>query len=538
MAATADVRVEVQGLDEARDGVSAFKGAVDILGGSVETLVGGLGLLGAQPQWLASIEDGAVKAIAFADGISRLADGVVEVGEYLGFFNKTVVANTAAEEANTVATATNTTGKVANTTATKGLDTATKAATVSTKAFSTALKGAGIGLFIAGLAAIIANFDAITEFFGFTAPEVGKSFEENVRLQQKALDIAKAQGKTTEEQLEIEIQLLIARENLARERLRVAREIGEEEAIKTAEADVQAASDAVDVLTEKIITFFDNKNQAQKDFIKAASQANADATREQGITETQAVLDFVLNSGKSIQQALSLQTSLFRQERIIQANQELEDLQEQLDQKLITQDTYDKAVANARQNLAYDLEQIDKESAERSIQLAQQVNTRRVDQFARALSAIQELQNVQGEIDEEDAEAAFERNKKYSIAQALIQTGLAVTAALTAGGNPIKLATGAQFVEAGIALANGLAQVKAIKNTEFEGGGDLGNIEAGSGGGGALADFNDFSLQAAQRQQAQIGGLIAGETIKAYVVSGEVTSGQQADQQLQNRRTL
>ena len=31
MAATATVDIEVRGLDEARDGVSAFKGAVDIM---------------------------------------------------------------------------------------------------------------------------------------------------------------------------------------------------------------------------------------------------------------------------------------------------------------------------------------------------------------------------------------------------------------------------------------------------------------------------------------------------------------------------
>jgi hypothetical protein len=39
------------------------------------------------------------------------------------------------------------------------------------------------------------------------------------------------------------------------------------------------------------------------------------------------------------------------------------------------------------------------------------------------------------------------------------------------------LATGAQFVEAGIALVTGLAQVASIRSTSFEGGGgDTGQV--------------------------------------------------------------
>jgi hypothetical protein len=65
----------------------------------------------------------------------------------------------------------------------------------------------------------------------------------------------------------------------------------------------------------------------------------------------------------------------------------------------------------------------------------------------------------------------FENQKKLNTAMALIQTFQAVTGALTAGGNPIKLASGQQFVEAGIALAMGLANVAKIRSTQYMGGG-------------------------------------------------------------------
>ncbi len=100
-----------------------------------------------------------------------------------------------------------------------------------------------------------------------------------------------------------------------------------------------------------------------------------------------------------------------------------------------------------------------------------------------SLNALTELNNAFAKKDEASQRKAFERNKKFSIAQALISTFLAVNGALTAGGNPVKLATGAQFVEAGIALTTGLAQVAKISKTQFQGGS---GSEGGGGGVGSV----------------------------------------------------
>ncbi len=71
--------------------------------------------------------------------------------------------------------------------------------------------------------------------------------------------------------------------------------------------------------------------------------------------------------------------------------------------------------------------------------------------------------------DEASQRKAFKLNKAFSIGQAAISTATAVTNALTAGGNAAKLATGAQFVEAGIVAATGAAQIAAISRTQFKG---------------------------------------------------------------------
>lgn len=161
------------------------------------------------------------------------------------------------------------------------------------------------------------------------------------------------------------------------------------------------------------------------------------------------------------------------------------------------------------------------------------------------LTALINLNNAFAGETEAEQKKAFEKNKKYSKGIAVISTAQAVTNALTAGGNPIKLATGAQFVEAAIALATGIAQIATINKTQFQSstpppdtGGDLGgglgggSFDAGSAGGGAgdAGDIPgiDFGF---------LGGG-AGSSIQAYVVSNQVNTQLQADQQLQDQTVL
>ena len=161
---------------------------------------------------------------------------------------------------------------------------------------------------------------------------------------------------------------------------------------------------------------------------------------------------------------------------------------------------------------------------------------------ADVFGALQALNDARTAKDEKEAKKQFERNKKFSIAQALISTGLAVTGALTAGGNPIKYATGAQFVEAGIALATGLAQVAKIKATQFN--------SSGGGGDDTIEQPTFNPQQAINTRNQQLTGLqnagqeitpgesSTGAPIRAYVVATEVTSQQEANNQVENLSRL
>jgi DNA repair exonuclease SbcCD ATPase subunit len=166
-----------------------------------------------------------------------------------------------------------------------------------------------------------------------------------------------------------------------------------------------------------------------------------------------------------------------------------------------------------------------KEEEERQKEL----NRKKVQFASDAIGALSQLDAAFSANNKKGARAAFNRNKAYGIAQAGIQTGLAVTAALTAGGNPIKLATGTQFIEAGIAAATGIAQIAKIASTKFnENGGDSGGGSSsvptvGGGGGGnqpTVPAFNALNLGFLQNRPEQ--------TPKAYVLAQDVSTAVEA----------
>ena len=140
-----------------------------------------------------------------------------------------------------------------------------------------------------------------------------------------------------------------------------------------------------------------------------------------------------------------------------------------------------------------------------------------------------------GKNDKASAKRRFNINKALGIAQAGINTYQAVNAALTAGGNPAKLATGAQFVEAGIALTAGLANVIKIQQTQFGGannaggGSNLGGVGGGGGGTQAPSPAN-FAFLGMQPQQQP--------PLQAYVLSGQVSSNLEAQQLINNQARL
>ena len=172
------------------------------------------------------------------------------------------------------------------------------------------------------------------------------------------------------------------------------------------------------------------------------------------------------------------------------------------------------------------------EEAKRRRELEQEVQQSRLQMTGDAISTLNDLAQAFLGNNEKNARKAFMVNKALGISQAVVNTAQAVTAALTAGGNPIKLATGAQFVEAGIAAAAGAAQVATIASQQFNAG--------GGGGGGVNTNIPtpsaptatprtpDFNVVGQSGTNAILESLQS-KPMKAYVVGGEVSTQQQLD---------
>ena len=116
------------------------------------------------------------------------------------------------------------------------------------------------------------------------------------------------------------------------------------------------------------------------------------------------------------------------------------------EQKLIAEGANKEQLEALNQGYQDKITKIEGDGEKQRAKLRKESAIKGVQLFSDVLGAFQDINNARTADDEEAAKKQFENNKKFAIAQALISTGLAVNAALTAGGNPIKLATGAQFV--------------------------------------------------------------------------------------------
>jgi hypothetical protein len=262
------------------------------------------------------------------------------------------------------------------------------------------------------------------------------------------------------------------------------------------------------------------------------------------VEREKASAEFITNEEKKLEKLIEIANT----ERELQLSR----LQEQIDlHKEGTQARLDAEIAYNEQKQALDiqLEQYENQLSQKRIETSKDVNDKikasdkelrdaQINMAQSGLSIISDLAETFGQKNEESAKRAFKVSKAANLANAVISTYVAVNAALTAGGNPAKLATGAQFIEAGVALATGLASVAKIAKTKFEGG--TNPSDGGGGGGGGLGSIGSMSPSfnvvgnSGMNQLAQIQQT----PMQAYVVSGEVTSAQALDRNRVKNATL
>ena len=189
-----------------------------------------------------------------------------------------------------------------------------------------------------------------------------------------------------------------------------------------------------------------------------------------------------------------------------------------------------------KQKYAKDVADLDKEDAAKTRANQKQ----KLEMAVQAFSVLQDATTLFTAKNDKDARKQFQINKALSLSSAIVNTALAVTGALTAGGNPIKLATGMQFVEAGIAAASGAVSIAKIAGSQYGGFGGAGGGGSGGGGGGGATPASpqsapNFNLVGATGLN-QLDML--GKPIQAFVVGGEVTTYQELERNRLRNATL
>ena len=168
--------------------------------------------------------------------------------------------------------------------------------------------------------------------------------------------------------------------------------------------------------------------------------------------------------------------------------------------------------------------QVGAKNTEKEKQLAQQNKELKIKMASEAFSVIQGVADLFAQGNEADQKKAFELNKAVNIGQAIMNTAQGVTAALSGGGNLGKVATGLNFVEAGLIGTIGALNIAKIANTQFQGGGNNGGGNTPTATAPRTPSFDIIQAQ----PQMQLGALQQ-QPIKAYVVSGEVSTAQALD---------
>jgi hypothetical protein len=394
-----------------------------------------------------------------------------------------------------------------------------------------------------------------------------KAYDEETGNINRQIKLLEAQGKSTEEleKKQLKRSLTNQRELIkeARLNLQILRAtnlggVNDEmiEETKTAIAEMKQA--ILDTETDIKIARINNAKETkkEKDKIQAVDltkDPNYIAEQDRLAAENAAELKAISDIQKANAEANKLK---IQQEQEFQAKiEELDEanFQNKL-QKSMTEQEYEvelvrqkyfaleelakgnaEELAIIEQAKANELGVINDKYTKEEIARQNELRQTRLKMTADAFSAIGDLVGSFNAKNDKDARKQFEIQKAFNLAAAITNTAMAVTGALTAGGNPIKLATGQQFIEAGIAGTIGVANIIKIASSRFGGGG------ASGGGGGTGATGGNViapNLNVVGNTGINQLATLQQQPVKAYVVSNDVTSAQQFDLKVQQTASL
>jgi len=407
----------------------------------------------------------------------------------------------------------------ANRIATALYDKTLKGTIVSLRLFRTALISTGIGAAIVGVGLLVENWEKLTkvvkDFLGIETKDL-KAVSE---LAQRQVELAEARGES-----EAKVQGLLMAAYDAR--------------IAAAEKEEERAQ----LIHEKEVARLTYQTKLRTDAIEKQKK-DAEDLRAMDSAASQEAENFRLAKIGRINDELAREKAL-RDEKLAILQEEKAQREADLKKRFTDSDEFAKAYILLTEEMRLKEQGIAEDSADKISKIERKRRQQDLEMASEAVGALGDLLTAGLGKSEKDQRKAFEINKKASMGQALINTFMAVTAALTAGGNPIKIAKGRQFIDAGIALATGLAQVAKISKTQFQGSsasGGGGALTAGGGEGGEVAPapiFANPQMTMLGTDGAAMGQGQGSSPMRAYVVERDITQSTRRVRRLEEFATL
>jgi hypothetical protein len=392
--------------------------------------------------------------------------------------------------------------------------------------------------------------------------KLAKANESIEKQMQRNIDIAKAKGKNDKEVFELEKQLLEFRlKNNYAEQEGIKRKIQagnatDEERKKLLEL-VQSARD---LLKDKTVLEINYTNKQKEETAKRIAEAQKESEAKRKELEKlrsyeaeyeeflkkqreKNAKDFSDRTNKEYDDSIKASDSYFNH-LIVGAqvsNQETQKLElQKLENQLQIQKDYGLSTTEIEDQIALKKKEIkDKETKDEADSFAKRKAT--AMEWAQVtmdgLNALSALNEAFSRKDVDGQKKAFERDKKFKIASAITATAMGVAQQLAVPKDQI---TGLNFAKAAIVLATGVAQIKKISDTQFQGGTPptMNNNVGGNIPSPSNQATQTAGLDATQLQLDAQGNLMQQRTMRTYVLETDISAKQQRSKRLQQTATL
>tara|TARA_R110000782_G_scaffold69350_2_gene139594 strand:- start:972 stop:2627 length:1656 start_codon:yes stop_codon:yes gene_type:complete len=502
--------------------IKTLSGAINIVGGSVELLAGSLALSGVlTEEQTQKFEGAALGAIAFADGTKRVFEGYKELSEASKLATKAQVANNAAVLANPYVAA------------------AAAVVALSAAIFILIKRNKTVITEEQRRAGALDTINKETEEAERIQKQYNRSLEVEQNRANNSIELLKARGASIEEIFQAEKNLLQVR--IQAQKFDILPELERqntelEKAVRALEAQKKSTNGVI-AGQEEIVTALETSRDALKDQVIELDNLNTELllletnyeNARRGLEDNpiDIKLRVVTPTGEETTETLGEYFS--RQTGEIQGATVLAQTSIQSIGDETTKSTT-KAYANSA--LAFQAFLINTNDS-----LNDFFEGSTGEAIGSTLEAASTLTSALVQVTDDGTKEGFEKSKKFKIAEVVTSSTQAAFQAFAAAqqfGPILGPILGAAQVAA-IAVAGNRA-IQDIRSSSF----DSGNISGGGGGGGAVNIPGGVGAGLGGSSQTLVTNIPTPEPgpMRAYVVTGDVTNGQEAEAQLERRRTF